>query len=190
MLKSWPGHPQTSQIPFKRRKTVFVKKSIFQLLLLGGLLDELEVFKTWQISRLFSRPNNSNFTDTDSYDFSASPQPPQALQTCFNNRFLGLLAWRDSKVHASFRTAGTVLHSPNFNFTVILGGASDQVRSIESKTLRDQGAGNQIPARALLPRPPEPLQIKAIWGIMICCSLISWFWYQITAVRPQLWENS
>ena len=63
----------------------------------------------WWFSWLYSRPNNKNSTHIDAYDFSASPQPPQTIQTCYNNRFLGFLAWRDSKVHASFRTAGTVL---------------------------------------------------------------------------------
>ena len=47
--------------------------------------------------------------------FPPPPQPPKSIQTCYDNRFLGFLAWEVSKVHASFRTAGTVV-CLHFNF--------------------------------------------------------------------------
>ena len=62
----------------------------------------------WWFSWLFSRPNNKNSTHIDAYNFSASPQPPKTIQTWYDNRKIGFSTWEVSKVHASFRTAGTV----------------------------------------------------------------------------------
>ena len=45
-------------------------------------------------SWLFSRPTNKNSTHIDAYDFPASPQPPQTIQTCYDNREIGFLTWR------------------------------------------------------------------------------------------------
>ena len=55
---------------------------------------------------------------TDSYDFSASPQTPQTIQTCLKNRFLGFWAWRVGWGHASSGTAGTVCF---IVFCIVLG---------------------------------------------------------------------
>ena len=71
---------------------------------------ELEVLKTRKMILVvflaFLSANSSNFTDTDAYDFSASPQTPKPSKHVSTT---GFLAWRDRKVHASFGTAGTVL---------------------------------------------------------------------------------
>ena len=92
-------------IHFPARVFLYFLKEIWFLAQKRRIGDELEVSKTRRmilvVSWLFSWPNNSNFTQTDSYDFSASPQTPQTVQTCFKNMFLGFLAWRVGKGHAS-----------------------------------------------------------------------------------------
>ena len=55
--------------------------------------DKLQVLKTRTMILLvcchFSWLNNKNSKHIDAYNFSASPQPPQTIQTCYDNRKIG-----------------------------------------------------------------------------------------------------
>ena len=51
----------------------------------------------WWFSWLFIDVRRKNSLHIDAYNFSASPPPPQAIQTCYDNRKIGFSTWEVKK---------------------------------------------------------------------------------------------